>query len=82
MCGGKSERHNGIVEMMSGICIGIAHKQNKVIKPKTLPIEVTNKVGKKLITPVLTKVPATIITTSLGEGGKIFSMNEKKKRLV
>jgi len=52
------------------------------MKPETLPIVVTSNVGIKLMTSVLTKVPATIITTSLGDGGKIFSMNEKKKRLV
>jgi hypothetical protein len=56
--------------------------KNKVIKPRTLPIVVTNKVGIKLITLVLTNVPATTITTSLGDGGKTFSMNEKKKRLA
>ena len=47
-----------------------------------LPRVVNESARKKLIAPVPTSEPPITVTTSLGEGGKTFSTNAKKKSVM
>jgi hypothetical protein len=49
-------------------------------KPIALPILVINNIGKKEISVDAMSEAPTTTTTSLGEGGKTFSIKEKKNK--
>ncbi len=49
------------------------------MNPRTLPAVVNSNVGTKWSESVAINEPPTITTKSLGEGGKIFSINAKRK---